>query len=78
MKIIFKMNFKYEQDTNPKHNFPVNQLLCLNVLGCDGRKHVQNTFPKVEFFVTYKELGDSRWCRLGLTNKQVTPNLGKP
>ena len=72
------MNFKYDLDTNPKHNFPVNQLLCLNVLGCDSRKHVQRTFPKVELFKTYEGVGDFGWCRLGLTDVELTPKLSKP
>ena len=72
------MNFKYEQDTNPRQNLSVNSLLYLNVFGCDGRKHVQKTFPKEELFGMYKEVGVFRWCRLGLTNVHITLNLGKP
>ena len=60
MKIIFKMNFKYEQDTNPRQNFPMNPLLYLNVSRCDGSKLVQNTFPKYTIFRMYKEVGGSR------------------
>ena len=59
MKIIFKMTFKYEQDTNPRQSFPVNPLLYLNVSRCDGRKHVQNTFPKSKLFRMYEEVGVS-------------------
>ena len=72
------MNFKYDPDTNPKHNFLVNQPLCLNFLGCYGRKHVQKTSPKVELFGTYKGVGGFEQCRLGLTDVQLTLNLSKP
>ena len=72
------MNFKYEPHTNTKHNFPVNQLLCLNVLGCDGRKHVQNISPKYELFRTYEGVGDFGLCRIDLTDVQLNLNLSKP
>ena len=78
MKSKLKMNFKYDPYTNPKHNFPVNQLLSLNVLGCDCRKHVQNTSPKTELFETYEGVQDFGWCRLGLTDVELTPKLSKP
>ena len=78
MKIIFKMNFKYEQDTNPRQNFRVNQLLYLNVSGCDGKKDVQKNFPKAELFGMYKEVGGFKQCRLDLTDVQLTPNIGNP
>ena len=69
------MNFKCDPNTNPKHNFPVNQPPCLNFLGCDGRKHVQMTYPKSKLFRTYNGLMCSEWCRLDLTNEQLTMNL---
>ena len=52
----FKMKLKYELNTNPKHNSPVNQLLCLNVLGCYGRKHAQNTSLRAELFGMYEQV----------------------
>ena len=71
------MCYVYDLDTNPKHNFPLNQLLCLNVLGYDGRKHVQKASPKYELFEMYEGLGGSGWCRLGLTDDQLTLTLSK-
>ena len=56
------MNFKYEKDTNPRQNFQMKQLQYSNVSGCDGRKHVQKSFPKFELFRMYEEVGGSGWC----------------
>ena len=75
---ILQMKFKYGQDTNQKHNLLVKQLLFFNVFRCVSMKHVQKTFPKAEIFGMYKGVGDSRWCRLGLTDVQLTMNLIKP
>ena len=72
------MNFKYEPNTNPKHNFPLNKPLCLNVLGCDGRKDAQKNSLKYKLFVTYRELRGYRWCRLGLNYEQLNLNLYRP
>ena len=58
--------------------FPMNQPMSLNVLGCDGRKHVQKTFPKSELFRMYEGVGGSGCCRISLNDVKLTLNLSKP
>ena len=50
------MNINHEPCTNPKHNSLMNQPLCLNVLGCDGRKHTQKTSLRAKPSRTYEEV----------------------
>ena len=73
------MNFKYEPNTNPKHNFPVNQPPHLNFLECDAKKYAQNTSPKSDLFKTCKGVRGFECCtRIGLTDEQLTLNLDRP
>ena len=41
-----KMNFKYEQDTNPRQNLLRNLPQYLNVFRYANKKPAQKTFPK--------------------------------